>query len=386
MEQSKKVLVVEDEAIVAMDIEASLRELGYQVTDVVDTGEGAMKKADENRPDLVLMDIKLKGETDGITAAGYVRDKLKLPVVFLTSFGDEATLRRAKVTLPYGYILKPYEQIDLRTAIELALHRHESEGIRQNGAGKGAARSVPIGRNKTEEMVFGTDKTTPFQFLKKIEPFNQLPERDLSQLANSCSFYSFESGDSIAYEGEEDASGFIVAQGRIAMLKSSLSGKELIVELLPPGDIFGLLVALESMPYPLTARAQIPSKVLWVPKSNLHMLLEDHPELYRQFTQHMSTRLRSSHDISRGLAYDRVEVRIAATLTNLVPKFARTNGNEQSYAIDITRQELADLTGTSPETAIRITKAMEREGLLDLSRPCLIRILNLDGLKELFED
>jgi len=102
----------------------------------------------------------------------------------------------------------------------------------------------------------------------------------------------------------------------------------------------------------------------------------------------MSQRLRASHDISRGLAYDRVEVRIASTLSALVPKFSTSNdsnSDEEIFTIDITRQELADLTGTSPETAIRITKAMERDGLLDLSRPCIIKILDLDRLQEICE-
>lgn len=122
-----KILVVEDEIIVAEDIAGRLKKLGYTVTAIVASGEEALKKIAENRPDLVLMDIVLKGEIDGITTAEKIRTQIDVPTVFLTAYADDKTLQRAKLTDPFGYIIKPFQQNDLRVGIEIALHRHEIE-------------------------------------------------------------------------------------------------------------------------------------------------------------------------------------------------------------------------------------------------------------------
>jgi len=122
-----KILVVEDEIIVAEDIGFRLKKLGYIVTATVASGEEAIEKVTENQPDLVLMDIVLKGDMDGVTAAEKIRSKVDIPTVFLTAYADDKTLQRAKLTNPFGYIIKPFQQNDLRVAIEIALHRHEIE-------------------------------------------------------------------------------------------------------------------------------------------------------------------------------------------------------------------------------------------------------------------
>lgn len=122
-----KILVVEDEVIVAEDIGFRLKKLGYIVTATVASGEEAIEKVAENRPDLVLMDIVLKGDMDGVTAAEKIRNRVDIPIVFLTAYADDQTLQRAKLTNPFGYIIKPFQQNDLRVAIEIALHRHEIE-------------------------------------------------------------------------------------------------------------------------------------------------------------------------------------------------------------------------------------------------------------------
>jgi signal transduction histidine kinase len=122
-----KILVVEDEIIVAEDIAGRLKKLGYAVTATVSSGEEAIQKVAENQPDLVLMDIVLKGDMDGVTAAEKIRSNTNIPTIFLTAYADDKTLQRAKLTNPFGYIVKPFQQNDLRVAIEIALHRHEIE-------------------------------------------------------------------------------------------------------------------------------------------------------------------------------------------------------------------------------------------------------------------
>jgi two-component system sensor histidine kinase/response regulator len=122
-----RILVVEDEVIIARDVRATLERLGYDVLATIPSGEAAVAAAADMRPDLVLMDIMLRGDMDGIEAAEQIRSRYDIPVVFLTSFADDKTLQRAKITEPFGYILKPFEERELATNIELALYKHEME-------------------------------------------------------------------------------------------------------------------------------------------------------------------------------------------------------------------------------------------------------------------
>ena len=122
-----KVLVVEDEVIVSRTIISQLKQLGYTVTASVSSGRQAMAEAIATKPDLVLMDIYLKGDMDGITTAGQIRQQFNIPVVFLTAFADRDTLKRAKISQPFGYVLKPFNENDLRVAIEIALYQHKME-------------------------------------------------------------------------------------------------------------------------------------------------------------------------------------------------------------------------------------------------------------------
>lgn len=121
------ILVVEDEGIVALDIEARLKGLGYTVTGVSQSGEEALRLIEASAPDLVLMDIHIQGERDGIDIACEVRARFRLPVVFLTAYSEDSTLQRAKRAEPYGYILKPFEERELKSIIEMALYKHEAE-------------------------------------------------------------------------------------------------------------------------------------------------------------------------------------------------------------------------------------------------------------------
>jgi len=122
-----QILVVEDEHVVAEDIKESLQILGYAVSAIAYSKDEAVEKAQETNPDLVLMDIVLKGETSGLEAAGIIRSRFDIPVVYLTAYADEKTLERAKITEAFGYIIKPFKDRELHTAIEMALYKHKME-------------------------------------------------------------------------------------------------------------------------------------------------------------------------------------------------------------------------------------------------------------------
>lgn len=123
----KRILIVEDEIITAKDIKESLQDNGYVVLATVSSGEEAIKKVEEENPDLVLMDIMLKGEVDGIETARQIRLISNIPIVYLTAYSDKNILERAKITEPFGYILKPFNERELHINIEIALYKHKME-------------------------------------------------------------------------------------------------------------------------------------------------------------------------------------------------------------------------------------------------------------------
>ncbi len=132
---SARILVVEDENITAEDIGEGLIKMGYEVSAIVSKGEDAIKKAEELLPDLIIMDIRLKGKIDGIEAAEEIRRRFGIPVIYLTAYFDENTVERAKITEPSGYLIKgdssflnkPFDESELHTAIELTLYKHKME-------------------------------------------------------------------------------------------------------------------------------------------------------------------------------------------------------------------------------------------------------------------
>lgn len=123
----EKILIVEDELIEAMNFEQFLKSSGYDVVGIASTGEEAINKTGELLPDLILMDIVLKGEMDGIEAAAQIKEDYNIPIVYLTAHPEESTVKRAKLTSPYGYIIKPASRTDLKNIIELALYKHRME-------------------------------------------------------------------------------------------------------------------------------------------------------------------------------------------------------------------------------------------------------------------
>ena len=121
------IFIVEDESIVAKDIQNSLIKLGYTVVGIANNGKDAIEKITELMPDLVLMDIMIKGDLTGIDVSEKIKEKISVPIIFLTAYADEGTLAKAKITEPYGYILKPFKEIDLHSTIEMAVYKHQKD-------------------------------------------------------------------------------------------------------------------------------------------------------------------------------------------------------------------------------------------------------------------
>ena len=185
----------------------------------------------------------------------------------------------------------------------------------------------------------------------------------------------------IVAEGEDARGGFVPLSGRISVTRSSQAGKDLIVALLGPGDLFGLFYLIDSFSRSSWARTQTASRVLWIPHGAFQRFCISEPKIYPILAGELARRLIHSYELATGLAHERVEGRIVTMLTALLRDFGKSTSNPKEGRIFITRRELADLTGTTPETAIRVTKNLERDGLLDLSRAGIIKILDVNALR-----
>ena len=126
-QNATRIMIVEDEAIVAESLHDQLASLGYIVTGMARSGEDALVLMESGQPDLVLMDIMLEGEMDGVETAFRIKERRGIPVIFLTAYSDEDTLQRAKITEPFGYLIKPYKERELHTTIEISLYKHHME-------------------------------------------------------------------------------------------------------------------------------------------------------------------------------------------------------------------------------------------------------------------
>ncbi|RFU46625.1 PAS domain S-box protein [Paraburkholderia sp. DHOC27] len=158
-----RILIVEDDRVVARDIAQQMASAGHTVVGVTTRGEDALTLAAETVPDLVLMDVRLEGSLDGIDAARLLRDTLNLPVVFLTAYADEETVRRATVTEPFGYVLKPFDDTQLRTVVEMALYKHRAEQRLRESEQRYAVTLSSIG-----DAVIATDRESRINFINPV--------------------------------------------------------------------------------------------------------------------------------------------------------------------------------------------------------------------------
>ena len=160
--EKAQILIVEDDAIIAMDLESRMKKLGYGVTAIVGYGEQAIEKVKENTPDVVLMDIILKGEIDGIEAADAIRTQFDIPIIFITGYADKDRLKRAKLTYPFGFIIKPFQDKDLEVTIEMALYIAKVDAERRKAEKKleESEKRFRITAEETGQLLYSFDPKT----------------------------------------------------------------------------------------------------------------------------------------------------------------------------------------------------------------------------------
>jgi len=177
----------------------------------------------------------------------------------------------------------------------------------------------------------------------------------------------------------------LVVSGRVKILRQSRDGKEVVLELLGPGEPFGAVAVVERRPYPASAQATEPSVILKIPQDAILPIAERNPSLVREMALMIGRRLRAAHDTVKSLSVDPVEARLAAAVLRLAEREGRREGRRIVLGFHVTRQMLADMTGTTVETTIRILRRWTRDGLVADERERLV-IRDVDALRALTED
>jgi CRP-like cAMP-binding protein len=201
-------------------------------------------------------------------------------------------------------------------------------------------------------------------FLRACPVFAGVPAREMAALAAVAREETYRARDYVFTEGDQADWFCLVRSGRVKILRASRGGKEVVLELLGPGEPFGGVAVIERRPYPASAQAIETSVVLKIPREPIVALTERYPGVIREMALMIGRRLRAAHDSVRALAADPVEARLAAALLRLAERDGERGPRGITLPYHLTRQSLADMTGTTVETTIRIVSRWQKDRLV----------------------
>ena len=217
--------------------------------------------------------------------------------------------------------------------------------------------------------------------LRKNPIFGGVPAREVEALATVVTEEAHRARDYVFMEGDASRWFYVVKSGHVKIVRHSRAGKDVVLELLGPGEVFGGVAVIEKRPYPAAAQATEATVVLKIPADPVIALAERHPQFIREMAFMIGRRLRAAHDSVKALAVDPVEARLAGALLRLAEREGTRGQKGTTLPFHLTRQSLADMTGTTVETAIRVLSRWLKGGLLIDEDGSLI-LADLDGLRE----
>ncbi len=200
--------------------------------------------------------------------------------------------------------------------------------------------------------------------LKKIDLFKNLSDAELKELGPYLAVVAYRKKDTIFSEGESPEWFYVVVKGKVKVTKLSHEGKEIILEVISPNDIFGGVAVLRNFPYPANAVAMEDSEVLKISRKNLMRLVDRFPNLMYCIALQLGDRMKSSYDSLKNIALERVEARIAALLLKLSNKVGIQTDEGIVIDMRLTKQDVADMVGTTVETSIRTFSKFKKQGLV----------------------
>jgi CRP/FNR family transcriptional regulator len=203
--------------------------------------------------------------------------------------------------------------------------------------------------------------------LQKSEVFSSLKSEELDDISNYFEKVTFGNNDTIFNEGDPSDKFYLVAEGSVKVLKHTVMGKDIILEMMSPGDIFGGVAVLDKKPFPASAQAMESTTVIRISRQNLLKIMEDYPTLKLDIVKYFSNKLRDAHEMLKNIATERVERRIASLLLKLSEKVGMDDGKYRRIDIPLTRQEISEMVGTTVETCIRTMSKFQKMGVIKSS-------------------
>lgn len=223
------------------------------------------------------------------------------------------------------------------------------------------------------------------EILKNIFIFSGFNLKELAHIHELAVEESFKKGKVVFWEGDQPQFLFILKKGKVKLFKQSSSGKETILRIVDMGDTFGELALFDGRPYSMSARAMEAISVIKIPRPEFLNLLKKHPAMSFEIILELSRRLRDSQDIIQGLAVERVEGRIVSLLLKLADRIGRPEAGMIRIPLILTRQDIADMVGSTVETTIRIVSRLSKEGLIE-TKGKTIYIKDPKGLQSARDD
>lgn len=361
------IVILEDDSVAATELAEGLAQYGFRCIDVFASGEDLLARIDKLRPDILLVDITLAGKLDGIQTVMKLSKDLPSRIIFLTGNEDEETLRRAIVLRPHAYLLKPVDIADVRSTILTTLARDplvESELLTSR-------HDAEIDPNVRE----------PLKLLQSLPLFAHVSEDAITRLCARAMTREGSAGSYLIEQGHPAINTFVMLSGVAMCSRQASDGRQLTIYAAGPGDPFGFLLAQPEMSEQLTIRLPMDARYIAFPMDDVRHVINTVPEFAKIILSQTMIHLAQLSDFASRIAYSKVEVRIVQKLLELCRSIGRPVSTGGGVKIFLTRKELAEFAGTTVETAIRATKVLERQGLLDLTRPGIIVIPSLKKLE-----
>lgn len=202
------------------------------------------------------------------------------------------------------------------------------------------------------------------EILRRSEIFSSLTEQELKKISPLFEKITFRDNETIFSEGDPSDKFYIVAGGNVKVLKHTVMGKDIILEIMSPGDIFGGVAVLDKKPYPASAQAMESTTSIRISRQNLLKIMEEYPVLKHEIVRYFSDKLRDAHEMLKNIATERVEKRIASLLLKLSEKVGVDEDGVRKIDFPLTRQEIAEMVGTTVETCIRTMSKFQKRGMV----------------------
>jgi CRP/FNR family transcriptional regulator len=219
--------------------------------------------------------------------------------------------------------------------------------------------------------------------LRKSEIFSHLKPQELNEISNYFDVMEYKNNETIFIEGDPSDKFYLVAEGSVKILKHTVMGKDIILEMMSPGDIFGGVAVLDKKPFPASAQAMQSTVVIWISRHNLLRIMEDYPTLKLDIVKYFSDKLRDAHEMLKNIATERVEKRIASLLVKLSEKVGVNDGDFRKINFPLTRQEISEMVGTTVETCIRTMSKLQKKGVIkSLDGRIMVKVKSLEKFLE----